>query len=444
MTVNQLMALPKYSKQLGLQRMEFLCADILNSDWSDNIDPINVVGTNGKGSTTAIIAAILTELGLKTGRYISPHLFQFNERITIDGKFISAQELQKQLFHFSRQYQDFEYQYPHQKIIAFEAFTSIALHHFAAKQVEAVVLEAGIGGRNDASKIMTGNFAALTSVDLEHTKLLGDTLAAIAKDKIDILSTGGELIVGNIDKALLPVIEDYGSENEVTITSIQSSTEIDFLYFQPTQMSLDFKVEELIFKDIHTNLVGDHQVSNILTALLLLKKWLAHNYPEKEGQTVIEATRKALRQLHWPGRFEQVQAQPRVFIDVAHTPQAIDYLVDTVLEVKENPILLIVGVSMNKAIAPIVTKLASVADAIICTRAYHRGAEVVQLWEILTNEIDRNIPIFSIDTIEEAVEGGVQFAKQNEMDVLIAGGLFLAIEARVVLEGNDPKQLNFF
>lgn len=435
--------LPKYGTGIGRKRMQWLCAEALQSDWAKKIDPINVVGTNGKGSTTTILSAILTELGIGNGRYTSPHFFEFNERICIDNQPITNSTLERLIQTFQEKKDQFHTQHPNEEIAFFEAITSVAIQYFYEQQTEAVLLEAGIGGRYDSTKVLTGSIAILTSIDLEHTQLLGNTAQEIAQDKMDICSEGHHLIVGNVDKDLLPSMKAYARSKNIQLYPIQEHCEVNFLYFQPTKMSMDFSINGLAFTDIHSNLVGEHQISNILAATLALNKWLEKHYPDLAAQKLVEATRSALSKISFPGRFERIQTTPSVFIDAAHTPQAIDYLIDTVTEIKENPLLLITGVSEDKNPYALVAPLCKIADTVICTRAYHRGLAVSKVWEVVTNAAERPIPIFSVETIEEAVQGGLQYAKQNKMDVLVAGGLFLAAEAKAVVHKHDPKQLIF-
>ncbi|MBY0431344.1 MAG: hypothetical protein K2Q10_09110, partial [Rhodospirillales bacterium] len=211
-TLDWLLALPKFGDGIGLHRMLALCGDLL-----DGLDALKVTGSNGKGSVSAMSAAILRALGFDTGLYTSPHLRRFNERIVLNGAAITDDDLQASATWLRGRLAGYAADHPGDQPSAFEAFTLLALHHYARTRPAALVAEAGLGGRFDPVRVLPGRCAALTSLDLEHTDLLGKSLDLIAYDKADIVSHGGVLISAPLAGDLERRLEAYCRLRDVTL-----------------------------------------------------------------------------------------------------------------------------------------------------------------------------------------------------------------------------------
>ncbi len=442
--ISELLNLPKFGYGIGLHRMSWICSDILHTPWMANLDAIKITGSNGKGSVCAMSAAICEALGIRYGLYTSPHILQFNERIVVNGHAISDAELVEAIQWFVSQKDDYLSLYPKDIIGAFEAFTSVALYHFYKIQPQLVIAEAGIGGRFDSTRIIPGRFVGLTSVDLEHTKLLGDTLEHIAYDKADMCPDCGTLIVGKVDNEILRRLKSYASLRNIRLISVQDLCHIENVALERSGMRVDVTVDDLSFKDLYIALQGRHQISNAATAMMLVYEWSRKHLPQLSKSQFMEGVHNGLASVVWPGRFQKISVSPDVFIDVGHTPDAIDSLIATVRAVNNGqPVVLVTGVSYDKEAELIVSKLTAIADAVICTRAYHKGRSVKEISAIAKRQRPR-LPIFEAATIEEAVHLAKQYATDHSMAVVIAGGLFLAIEAKEALNGNDPQNLQFF
>lgn len=440
----ELLAIPKFGTGLGLHRMQYLCQEMTGSAWAQSIDPINVVGSNGKGSTASIIAAIMHELGIRAGKYTSPHLFNFTERIVINGREVSAEALEKNTHRFFEKQGQYLQEYPEDQIGAFEAFTFIALSCFFEEKVDAIVLEAGIGGRYDSTRIMTGNYTALVSIDLEHTNLLGPTREIIAFEKTDIAPEGSTVVVGKLEKDLLRRLKAYARYKKVQLIPVEEVTEVTTPSFENGKMALDFRVEDYTFDKIVSNLAGFHQVNNILVSVLLLKHWIARNFPAIGAQQFISATRIALENIVWTGRLEKIKEHPPTYIDVGHTPDAIKEIVHSFKGIKKEPCLLVLGVSYDKEVAFIIKGLLEIADVVVCTRAYHKGAPVAEVYNTVTGAVSGEKEVFQYEKIEDAIDFSLDYASKHGMCILVAGGLFLSAEACYYLKGKSPSDLNFF
>jgi dihydrofolate synthase/folylpolyglutamate synthase len=433
-----LLAIPKFGKGVGLHRMRALCEPL--ADWMCDVDAIKVTGSNGKGSVSAMVSSILLELGYSTGLYTSPHLREFNERIMLDGRPISDQELAGAVDWFDQRRAAYQAQFPDDTVGAFEAFTAIALRCFS----KALVIEAGIGGRYDSTRTIRGRVVALTSLDLEHTALLGNDLELIAYDKADLCPDGGILVTGVSDRDLLRRLEAYCALRNITLRAAAELTEVNSVALRETYMELNLALDGISLPNLRVKLAGFHQVTNLRVAVLLLQEWLKIHEPAIHGKQLEQAIRRGLQLLAWPGRFERIRQNPDVFIDVGHSPGAIRSLVQTVRTVLNGKrILLVTGVSYDKEVQSIVKELLTVADAVICTRAYHKGSPPEKILQIV-RETRPDIPASLASTIEAAANQALEFAAREEMTVLIAGGLFLSIEAATALAGQDPQGLRFF
>ncbi len=442
--ITKLLSLPKYGAGIGLHRIDYLCKDLQQSSWWQDLHPINIVGTNGKGSTTAMVAAILHKCGVKNGQFTSPHLFDFSERIQFDCRLINAKALDLLVQGFFKQREGYQESFPEDHFGAFEAFTSLALHYFFEQKADTVVLEAGIGGRYDATRICGGDLVGLTSLDLEHTELLGNSLEQIAMDKIDIARTGATVVLGDVSSDLIRKLEVYARLKGIQLIAIREACQIRSVQFSLGKMVVSFTVEGVDMGGVRFNLLGPHQISNMLVAVLLVKRWLALHRPEVSVDEFVRAAQKALASIQWRGRFEKISDYPLVYIDIGHTPHAMTQLSRTVREVVSEPVLLVFGVSEGREVTPLFDELSGIAASCMLTASHHKGTEAAQLYRTLVQQRTSLPFIETEEVLEKALEKAVRKAKDQDMAVLITGSLFLAAEAYAYFKGSDPRRLKFF
>lgn len=349
---------------------------------------LKITGSNGKGSVSATCASILRAHGLRTGLFTSPHLYRPNERIQLNGVAITDVDLERW---YQRVDQAAERIAPG-AFGAFELWTAIAAGWLVEQGAEAVVWEAGIGGRLDPTRLLPAPVSALTNVSLEHTQLLGRTREAIAADKAQIADPGSRLIVG-------------WDVPGFAQTPPQSTVALDMFA-----------------------LLGPHQRRNAQVALAACEAWLGDAYDPALAEHGLASTR-------WPLRFEQIGTAPPVWADVAHNVSGVRQVVATAKAMVRGPVTLIIGVSADRPVDDIVAEAALAADFAICTTARHKGAS--------PEAIAAACPIAhqTAQTVAQALVLGQQRARDTGGSVLITGGLFLAAEAAWVLRGNDPATL---
>lgn len=298
--------LEKYARfgiHLGLERINRLLENLGNPHLDLSI--VHVAGTNGKGSVCAFVSTILTEAGYRVGRYISPHLLDWRERITIDDQWISSADLEQLLSEVERSIDpDF---WPTQ----FEVFTAVAWLYFARQQVDIAVIETGLGGRLDATNVHSRPLVTvITSISWDHWQRLGDTLAKIASEKAGIIKPGRPLILGEI------------SDRSAEVAIIQRAQSLNAPIIKVTRAEQG--PDGLIWQNWHyrSSLLGEHQRMNSALALAVIEE-----LKNQDWQIIDRAVIEGMAQTKWPGRLQWCEYQgKKILVDGAHNPSACEYL----------------------------------------------------------------------------------------------------------------------
>jgi dihydrofolate synthase/folylpolyglutamate synthase len=398
---------PKFGAGPGLERVKAIAARLEIDLAAFGARGAVIVGSNGKGSTAAMTAALLERSGAPVGLFTSPHLFDLNERFRFGGEDISDDEL---AFHW-RRVSDAIDAYQREtgdQAGGFEFLFLIAADWFKARGAEFTVWEAGIGGRLDPVRLIEAQRVALTSLDLEHTQLLGDTLDAIALDKIDAAPRGAKLFAPD-DIPARSAIETKCAENGVA-----------FSVLSPREGA--------------RALSGAHQHRNAALALALARDLT----PLSDAQV-----QKGLAAIRWPGRLETLDADPLVVIDVGHTPRGIAAALEGFQAMAaDRRRVLVCGASRDKDAASMISILAPAFDTIICASPRHKGAPAGEIARY-ASVANPSAEIAIAESVAEAHALALANARANAA-IYVAGGLFLAAEFKAVHVGRDPGALAFF
>ena len=273
---------------------------------------IHVAGTNGKGSTAAMLQSILTHAGYKTGLYTSPYILRFNERIQVDGAQI-PDETVCELTEFVKPHAEAMADHPSE----FEIVTAIGFEYFKRQQCDIVVLEVGMGGEWDATNVIEDNEAAvIVNIGLDHTEVLGDTIEKIAQTKSGVVKRGCPCVIYRQEKSVEDVFEQVCQQMDAPFFPA------DFDSLRPTYSGLDgqrFDWEDM--KDIHLPLLGEHQLKNAANVLSTIKVLRSRGWSIPET-----AVREGLASVTWPGRFQLMAKKPLTIIDGGHNPQCLEAL----------------------------------------------------------------------------------------------------------------------
>ncbi|MBI2416104.1 MAG: bifunctional folylpolyglutamate synthase/dihydrofolate synthase [Candidatus Kerfeldbacteria bacterium] len=407
--------LPRYPATAGLQRIEQLLA--ASGCNYQALRFVHVTGTNGKGSTCAMLARVLQQAGYRTGLFTSPHLLHYNERIKINGIDISEADFLAYFEHFQPLVQAVQ-------PCIFEVLWAMALQYYVDQQVDTVVVEVGIGGRYDPTNIITSAVSVITNVDLDHTEILGKTKAAIAQEKAGIIKSNSICITTERDPAMIEVFETSAAKQHAQLIVVQPS---DTIAGPVTMTGQEFSYQH--YSAIKLSLLGEHQLTNaagVIAAIAALRQ---------RGWDISDAALyDGLATVRWPLRFEVLQANPLLIADVGHNPaglQAVSRLVSTVLPHYKK--IIIFGCSYDKPYQAMADIICPLADELIITQAQYKAVPVDQLFQYVTH-----LPSSARQTISQpagvaqAIVQAEQLANTTTV-ILILGGLYLAAEAKQYL-----------
>ncbi len=368
-----------------------------------------IVGSNGKGSTAAMTAAMLTQSGAGVGLFTSPHLLDLNERFRVDGDDIADHELNH---HWRRVQTAVEAAGFSDALGGFEFLFLIAADWFTARGCAHTIWEAGIGGRLDPVRLIEARRVALTSLDLEHTDVLGSTLEEIAREKIDAAPDGASLFVGASCLPLAEVIQTYAATRGVQVRFVEA-------------LSAQFGVP----------MPGVHQRENAALALCLAR----HIAPLDDASAA-----RGLGATRWPGRLETIDDNPPTIVDVGHTPDGVRAALAGFEAMHHaGSSVLVCGASRDKNGAAMITTLAAAFPTIVCASARHKGASAAEIASY-ASAANPAAEIILSESVADARRIAVARARTTGGAVYVAGGLFLAAEFKAMNLGRDPASLHFF
>jgi dihydrofolate synthase/folylpolyglutamate synthase len=376
---------------------------------------IHVAGTNGKGSTSAMIASILKAAGFRTGLYTSPHLHRFVERIRIDGRTVAERAVAKVVTEIARDMEAPDFP----ELTFFEVATLVAFELFVAQKVELVVLEVGLGGRFDATNVVTPLVSAITRIALDHTDMLGDTIEAVAAEKAGIIKPGVPVVSSVRGDEARAVIDARAKELGVPCFLIDRDIRV-----RPSRRRGRFELTcgEREFEALAVGLLGAHQVDNAACAVAAVCALEHCDIHISE-----EAIRTGLRRVRWPGRLERVGKSPSVLLDVAHNGDGCAALASYVSARGRKRRVLLFGVMADKDVAAMLDALESVFDARVYVKPdLTRGLDPHLIEEILPG------------TVAESLEAGLALAREAagpDGEVVVTGSLFVVAPVRAEILG---------
>ena len=416
---------PRFKKEPSLDEMKMLLAKL--GDPQNRLKSINVAGTNGKGSTVAMLSSVLSTAGYKTGRYISPYVLEFRERMMINGKMIGKKRLAK-IVETVKEKAD-ELMENGIVLNAFEVTTACAMLWFAEEECDFVVLEAGLGGRFDATNtIPEPVLQIITAVGLDHMEQLGDTVAKITAEKCGILRPGCTLLTspGQEQEALTVMLNKCAELDATFVTGAAGRAKI---------VSCDASgMDVLVGKtELSLSLGGRHQINNLLTVYSAVSILKEKHFVIKDEHLVegIAATK-------FPARFELCSKEPMVILDGAHNPQAAKALVENVKEFLPEKRTLLCGMMADKDCETVMAELAPCFERIITVPVQNPRMVLPEKLAEIAAKYCKNVK--TEQNAKEALESVLEKLESEEA-LVVAGSLYLASELRPMLmryKGN-PK-----
>ena len=400
----------------GLDRITRLCEALGNPQ--DKLRFVHVAGTNGKGSFCAMLESILRSAGLHTGRYTSPYLRFFNERMCVDGEPIANDEL-AELTELVKPIADAMDDKPTE----FELITAIGFEYFRRHSVDVVILEVGMGGRLDSTNLIREPLlSVITGIALDHTAFLGDTVEAIAKEKAGIIKDRAPVLFGGDDESAARVIGEVAREKG------SDFYRVDYSKLRVQKMTLDgtdFDFGES--RELHLSLLGSYQPRNacvVLSAVDLLRT---------RGLAISEdAVRTGLANARWCGRFEKLLDEPLFLFDGAHNPQGVASAVESLGIYFDEKVYLLSGVLRDKDYTAIARDLATVAErAFTLTPDSPRALDATEYAETLRAE---GVEAEAYPTLRDALTAALSAAKRDRKPLVCLGSLYVYAELAEELE----------
>lgn len=410
-TMEYIDSLKAYGIVPGLSNITELCRRLSNPEQA--LSFVHIAGTNGKGSVLAYISTVLKCAGYKVGRYISPVIFDYCEKIQVNGRPVSKKSLCECMEKVKEACEAMTAEgLPHPT--PFEAETAAAFLYFKEKACDIVVLETGMGGREDATNLIQNTKAAvLASISMDHMQFLGKTLGEIAMQKAGIIKNGCYVISAEQEPEALAVIERETAEKGCPLTVVHKADKIRYglekQKFSYTAASGRF------FPDLEIALAGRHQVENAVLAVETIEKLLACGYPVSEKQL-----RKGLLETRWPGRFTIAAKRPLFILDGAHNEDAAKKLAESIRFYFTNKrIVYIMGILKDKEYEKIIAETYAYADQIITVTppGNPRALPALTLAQAVKGYHPR---VTAAGSLEEAVEMAYLLAKKE--DVIISFG----------------------
>jgi dihydrofolate synthase / folylpolyglutamate synthase len=435
--LSSLYELRLFGTKLGLNNIHRLLELLGNPQ--EGLVFYHIAGTNGKGSTAAILQALLRTTHRKVGLFTSPHLEDFRERIRINDRLIGRREVMEGLREI----------FPLLSRVAetsgcspptyFEAVTSLACRYFERMEVDAVVWEVGLGGRLDATNAVRPRVSIITNIDLEHQKYLGDSIDKIAREKGGIIKKGIPLVTAVTKPVAISRLKKICRTRQAPLVDVNRDYHSEVKESGLRGQLLNIHSPHRIYQKIFLPLAGKHQIANCQTALAAWER-----ADQRSGKVPIRRLRKAIREVKWPGRFEFIPGHPSIILDGAHNRAGARVCAGTIKELPFQPIILILGVLGDKDVKSICRSLVPLAGKVIAVQPEgERGLSSSTLARICrVYAAPKKIPVLARKSLESALRYCYHFPLSSQMEdgisspiIVITGSLRLIGEARRILRG---------
>lgn len=405
--------------KFDLSRMAALLEKLGNPQ--ERYPVVHIAGTKGKGSTAAMIAAVLQAAGYKTGFYISPHLEDFCERIQINRQYIPRWRLVEIVEKMKPAIEQIE------RLTTFELTTAAGFLYFAEEEVDIAVIEVGLGGRLDATNLVTPLVSVITSISYDHIKVLGDTLEKIAREKAGIIKNQRPVVSSPQHPEALTAITDIAKERNAPLRVASD-------WYRAEVVERNLAYQRVRINPAHADgnegfeikipLLGDHQVENALTALTALDV-----IKESGFEINSESIRRGFANVSWEGRFEILSQKPAIIVDAAHNRSSAARLMQTINQYyPSHRLRLIFGASDDKDIEGMFAELLPRAEEVIFTQSIHprsfHAEQLIQLAEGYPLKKSVVVPL------EKAVEEAIRALDSLDTVLLVTGSIFVAAGAR--------------
>lgn len=382
---------------------------------------VHVAGTKGKGSVAAMTARVLTASGHRTGLYTSPHFHSLRERISVDGSLISEAEFAATMAEIRPFIESVRQDAAFRQLTYFEVLTALAFAYFRKAQVDFQVLEVGLGGRLDATNVAKPAVCIITSISLDHTQILGNSLGQIAREKAGIVKPGCWVVISPQPEEAASAIKEICREKEAKVVHVGEDIKWHKIGGDMFHQSLVIEGRKNNYH-VRIPLLGDFQLENAAAAVAALEIVGSAGFAISAADIA-----QGLAGVEWPGRFQIVQQHPTVLIDGAHNVASMKRLMSNIKEYfSDRRILLVFGTSSDKDIPGIVSELVSLSPQVIVVQARHSRA--ASLAVLAAEFSQRGIEVESGESVSQALARALSRADRTDL-VCVTGSLFVVAEA---------------
>ena len=355
--IKRIYSLPKLHPKNDLSYIRRILKQLNNPQ--DSVRAIHVTGTNGKGSTSYYLSNLLQKAGQKTGLFVSPYIYEFNERIQLNGKNISNNDLIKTASEIETAIEILKKDDPNFSLVTFEYEVALAFQFFAQENCDYAVIEVGIGGEHDKTNVIIPEVSVITTIGLDHEKIIGPTLKDIAEEKSGVIKSNKPVVLGNVPQNVL----------EVLLNKAQSENSKSFLLGRDFQIKImpdviEYQDSKNLYNFALRPLVEAYDIGVAVQAIQLLQLDLDRKKIEE-----------AINETRIPGRYDVIQTSPEIIVDGAHNLQAMENLLNLVRKKKKGQIYVLLGMMKDKDLGP-VTKLFKDEKVTLTRIDYPRAARL--------------------------------------------------------------------
>lgn len=355
--IKRIYSLPKLHPKNDLSYIRRILKQLNNPQ--DSVRAIHVTGTNGKGSTSYYLSNLLQKAGQKTGLFVSPYIYEFNERIQLNGKNISNNDLIKTANEIETTIEILKKDDPNFSLVTFEYEVALAFQFFAQENCDYAVIEVGIGGEHDKTNVIIPEVSVITTIGLDHEKIIGPTLKDIAEEKSGVIKSNKPVVLGNVPQNVL----------EILLNKAQSENSKSFLLGRDFQIKImpdviEYQDSKNLYNFALRPLVEAYDIGVAVQAIQLLQLDLDRKKIEE-----------AINETCIPGRYDVIQTSPEIIVDGAHNLQAMENLLNLVRKKKKGQIYVLLGMMKDKDLGP-VTKLFKDEKVTLTRIDYPRAARL--------------------------------------------------------------------
>jgi dihydrofolate synthase/folylpolyglutamate synthase len=414
--------LPMYSRmgsaafKKDLTNIRQLCEHIDNPH--RKFKSIHVGGTNGKGSVSHMLAAIFQAAGYKTGLYTSPHLYDFRERIRINGEMIPEGVVMRFVEEQKPLIEELEPSF-------FEITVAMAFQYFAEEKIDIALIEVGLGGRLDSTNIITPELSMITNIGWDHMNMLGDTLEAIAGEKAGIIKKEIPVVIGTSLPQTKPVFEQIAAEKNAPVVYAEEQYQESHHELRTTSLAVTYKRQNGSTLSVETDLQGIYQVENIRTVLTAVDV-LKHQHWQLPEETVLQALTAVKQRTGLGGRWEVIHRDPTIVLEVAHNEDGIQKMLQHLKETDYDQLHLVIGMVKDKEVEKVLRLLPQSAVYYFTQATIPRA---LPAGELLQKAKQANLVGNCYQNANEAIAAALEKANKHDL-VVVCGSIFLVAEVK--------------